>query len=72
MAWLILKDGTKKPVDYNKAATIYQLLQGKKELDRKDPDFKKKRDFLSQVKDVEFDKPKPSGPKPWDRYIRTV
>lgn len=68
MAWLILVDGSKMKVDYNRAATIYQALTGKKELDKKDPDFKKKEEFLLKVKEVQFDDDKTNkGPRPWEK-----
>lgn len=69
MAWLILVDGTKQKVDYNKAATIYQILIGNKELEKDDPDYQKKEEFLLKVKQVKFDDGhKAKNSRPWEKW----
>lgn len=67
MPWLIMVDGTRMKVGYNKAAKIYQVLIGNAELDPKDPDFKRKEAFLLKVKEVQFEDGKSKkGPRPWE------
>lgn len=56
MAKLIFSDDTTKIVDYNQAATIYQILLGSKE-----PENEKQAIYVSQVKEVIFDEPKVSN-----------
>lgn len=69
MARLILVDGKVVEVDYNKAATIYQILQGNKELDKDDPDFAKKEEFLLKVKEVKFDDGHSAkSDRPWEKW----
>lgn len=68
MPWLIFKDGRRGKVHYNKAATIYQLLQGNEVLDENKPDYKKKKEFLDTVAEVVFEDNKSAkGSRPWEQ-----
>jgi len=71
VAKLLLKDGTVLEVDYNRAATIRQLLDGETMLDPKDPEYARKKTFLERVQDVHFDDiTYAKQARPWEKWIR--
>lgn len=67
MPKLVMSDGREKEVDYNKASTIYQILQGNEAIIERAT--KEQLDFCSQVKNVIFDN-KGKVDKPWERKAR--
>ncbi len=72
MAWLVLKDGRRAKIGYGRAAVIFQLLSGKKELDKEDPEYEKKEAFLSTVDEVVFDDTgRNRYDRPWEKWKKT-
>jgi hypothetical protein len=81
VAWLLLFDGTKVAVPYNKAATIYQILMGNSEIQpdksgeyatdedfKASEEYKKKAAFILRVKEVQFEDNKATKrPRPWEK-----
>lgn len=50
MAFLVMKDSTKRPVDYATAAKVFQVLIGNEQ-----PENDDQKDFVATVERVEFD-----------------
>lgn len=83
MAFLIFNDDSRRKVDYNTAAKIYQVLTGNALIQPDKPheydsrlsfeasmEYRKKEIFINNVKDVEFDDGKSNGPKPWEKWAK--